>query len=83
MKQRIEKALKTALNNARSRLIEDYESVDDAVNYEIGNIRNELYLNKPQQQAFAAFAAYANTGECSEHEVELMVGSIDWVTFKK
>ena len=83
MKQRIEKALKTALNNARSRLIEDYESVDDAVNYEIGNIRNELYLNKPQQQAFAAFAAYANTGECSNHEIELMVSSIDWVTFKK
>ncbi|MDD1829999.1 hypothetical protein LRP52_48600 [Photobacterium sp. ZSDE20] len=80
MKQRIESALKAVLSNAQSRIVEDYEAVDDTVNYEVGNIRNELYSNKPQQLAFSAFAEFANKAECSEREIELMVSSIDWIS---
>lgn len=78
MRKRIENALKAVLSNAQSRIVEDYESVDDAVYYEVGNIRNKLHSNKPQQLAFSAFAEFANKAECSEHEIELMITSIDW-----
>lgn len=80
MKERIEKVLKKLCDSERDAYValegEDYQR-DKAVHYEIGNIRNALYSNKPHQLAFMAFAG-AVCGDWSYDEIEKLVSAVDW-----